>query len=84
METMEEKSAIVTNWLGDNNFFNIQKSSDNRFIKADGYKSRMVVAILGENKIDEGQILEFAARNNRQAWLADIDEGTHKIEWKTL
>ena len=84
MEIMEEKSEIVTNWLDTNNFFNIQKSSDNQFIKADGYKSRMVIAIQGDDEIDESQMLEFAARNHRQAWVAEIKVKTSKIEWKTL
>ncbi|MCR5861154.1 hypothetical protein LRS05_02890 [Flavobacterium sp. J372] len=82
MEDIVEKNRIVQEWLGEHHFFNIKNSSDNCFIRADGYKNRMVIAIRGDYEINEKEILEFAARNHRQAWIANIND--EEIEWETL
>lgn len=83
MENIKEKNAIVNKWLGDHRFYNIQNSSDSYFIKADGNSTRMVIAIRGEKEINSQEIIEFAARNHRQAWVADIKEDNN-IEWEVL
>lgn len=83
MDDIIKKNSIVQKWLGEHHFFNITNSSDSYFIKADGYRSRMVIAIKGEHHINSNEILEFAARNHRQAWIADITND-EDIEWQTL
>lgn len=83
MDDIIKKNGMIKKWLGEHHFFNIIDSSDRYFIKADGYKNRMVIAIKGEHEINKQEILEFAARNHRQAWIADI-KNDEEIEWTNL
>jgi hypothetical protein len=85
MNELLEKNRIIDEWLEDNDFYNIKKSSDSSFIRADGYNNRMLIVIKPEEaEIDTKEIMEFASKNKRQVWIANIEMEEENIEWEIL
>ncbi len=84
MDEILVKSRIVGEWLEDHDFFNIKKSSDNAFIRADGYNSRMLIVVKSENEMNTNEIIEFAAKNKRQIWIANVETEDEHIEWEII
>lgn len=85
MNELLEKNRIIDKWLENNEFYNIKKSSDNSFIRADAYNNRMLIVIKpDEQEIDAKEIIEFASKNKRQVWIANVETKEENIEWEIL
>lgn len=85
MDEILLKNRIIEEWLETNNFFNIKKSSDNSFIRADGYNNRTLIVIKPEeDELNMFEITQFAFKNKRQVWIANIETEEENIEWEIL
>jgi hypothetical protein len=84
MDNILVKSQIINEWLEDNDFFNIKKSSDNSFIRADAYNNRMLIVIKSEVELNTTELIEFASKNKRQIWIADVKTEEKNIDWQIL
>lgn len=88
--SISEKKSIVEEWLNKNGFFNIHSTENNYFIKAEGEgrASRMFIIIKDDFEIKEQELKEFAIRNNRQAWIAEVkteeENELRSINWEVL
>ncbi|UUC46227.1 hypothetical protein [Flavobacterium cerinum] len=86
MIDFKDKVEVVNDWLEDNDFFNIKRSSDNTFIRADGYSSRIIIAVKEDEStvINVQEIIQFSIRTHRQVWIASVQDTDRHILWEII
>nr|WP_315424776.1 hypothetical protein [uncultured Pedobacter sp.] len=82
--SIEVKNKIVKKWLVNNGFYNIQETSNHYFIRADSINVRMLVIVHDKFELNVEEVKKFASSNNRQAWVAKVEEEDHRIKWEII